>query len=123
MGSVGDVPFTVSGVREPEGDRPGSGPAGRHPVSPAHTSPGVEGVGCEVLVGPTCSFSLQPNEGGRGRGVVGSAAVVGNYPSRERIGSPSLCPPTANGAPGVTRREGSSPRVAPALREEEDCNR
>lgn len=35
VGSVGDVPFTVSGVRELEGERPGA----EIPV-PAHASPG-----------------------------------------------------------------------------------
>lgn len=51
VGSVGDVPFTVSGVREPEGQGPGSGRGGQEPLSWAHASPG----GCEVSVDPSRS--------------------------------------------------------------------
>ncbi|ELK05416.1 DmX-like protein 2 [Pteropus alecto] len=49
VGSVGDVPFTVSSVREPKGERLGSGGGARDPLSRAHASLG----GCEMLLGPT----------------------------------------------------------------------
>lgn len=44
------------------------------------------------------------------------AAGVGNYPSGKRIRNPPHCPPSANGPPGVTGLEGSSPRAASGLR-------
>lgn len=44
------------------------------------------------------------------------AAGVGNYPSGKRIRNPPHCPPSANGPPGMTGLEGSSPRAASGLR-------
>ena len=43
-------------------------------------------------------------------------AGVGNYPSGERIRNPPRRLPSANGPPGVTGLEGSSPRAALGLR-------
>ena len=49
VGSVEDVPFTVSVVvRESEGKRPRARRGGRNTLSRAHAS----SVGCEVLGGP-----------------------------------------------------------------------
>lgn len=117
VGSVGDVPFTVSGVGEPKGERPGSGGGARDPLSRAHASLG----GCEVLLGPTRSPSAAQLRGG---GVLVVAAAwdcescgVGNNPLGERLRNPPHCPPSlSKRALGVTRLEGSSPRAAQGLR-------
>lgn len=92
VGSVEDVPFTVSGVREPEGERPQPLRGGQDPLSPAHASPG----GCEVLLGPT-RVPFAPQFSGAGRGTVIPAAAVGNSQSGERLRNPPPCPPSANG--------------------------
>lgn len=62
VGSVGDVPFTVSSVRDPEGEGPGSRRGGRDPLSCAHASPG----GCEVLMGPHSLSLCSSVKGGGG---------------------------------------------------------
>lgn len=62
VGSVGDVPFTVSSVRDPEGEGPGSRRGGRDALSCAHASPG----GCEVLMGPHSLSLCSSFKGGGG---------------------------------------------------------
>lgn len=99
VGSVGDVPFTVSGVQEPRGE---TGIRTRGPTLPV---PGPR-RGCKVLVGPSRAPWAAQISGWRGaaRGTASPAAGVGDYPSGKRLSALS------KRAPGVTGLEGSSPR-------------
>lgn len=65
VGSVGDVPFTVSGVREPERERPGWF-AGAETPCPGPTPPG-EVARC--WWGPTRAPFAAQFKGGRPRGM------------------------------------------------------
>lgn len=107
MGSVGDVPFTVSGVREPEGQRPSV---------PGPRLPGRLRGGC-WWAPPACLLIW-----GAGRGTVSPVAAVGNYPLGERIRNPPHCPQQMGPGGDWTRRFLSQDGPGSAV-EEGGCNR